>query len=37
MSKEKKYEGARDPFRMLLEEDLKQQTDAMMDKFSRIL
>jgi hypothetical protein len=37
MGEEKKDEEARDPIKLLLEEALKKQRNAMMDKFSRIL
>jgi hypothetical protein len=37
MGEEKKYEGARDPIKMFLEEALKKQRNAMMDNFSKIL
>jgi hypothetical protein len=37
MGEEKKYEGAGDPIKMLLEEALKKQRNAMMDNFSQIL
>jgi len=37
MVEEKKYEGVRDPFKILLEEALQQQRNAMMDKFGQIL
>lgn len=37
MSEEKKYEGARDPFKILLEEALEWQSNAIMDKFAQIL
>ena len=37
MGEEKKDEGAGDPIKMLLEEALEKQRNAMMDKFSRIL
>ena len=34
---EKKDEGAEDPIKMLLEEALEKQRNAMMDKFAQIL
>ena len=34
---EKKDEGAGDPIKILLEEALKKQTNAMMDNFAQIL
>ena len=37
MGEEKKYEGAEDPIKMLLEEALEKQRNAMMDNFSQIL
>ena len=37
MEKEKNDEGVGDPFKMLLEEALEQQWDAMMDNFAQIL
>lgn len=37
MVEENKDEGARDPFKMLLEEALEWQRDAMMDNFAQIL
>ena len=37
MTDEKKYEGARDPIKILLEEALEQQMNAMMDNFTHIL
>jgi hypothetical protein len=37
MGEEKKDEGARDPIKLLLEEALEKQMNAMMDNFSRIL
>jgi hypothetical protein len=37
MGEEKKDEEARDPIKLLLEEALEKQRNAMMDKFSRIL
>jgi hypothetical protein len=37
MGEEKKDEGARDPIKLLLEEALEKQRNAMMDNFSRIL
>ena len=37
MAEEKKYEGAGDPFKMLLEESLEWQRNTMMDNFSHIL
>jgi hypothetical protein len=37
MGEEKEDEGARDPIKLLLEEALEKQRNAMMDNFSRIL
>jgi hypothetical protein len=37
MGKEKKDEGVRDPIKMLLEEALEKQRNAMMDNFAQIL
>jgi hypothetical protein len=37
MGEEKKDEGARDPFKMFLEEALEKQRNAMMDNFAQIL
>ena len=37
MEEEKKYKGAGDPIKILLEEALEKQRNAMMDKFSQIL
>ena len=37
MADEKKYEVAGDPIKILLEEALKRQRNAMMDNFSQIL
>ena len=37
MGEEKKDEGAGDPIKILLEEALEKQRNAMMDKFSEIL
>jgi hypothetical protein len=37
MGEQKKYEGARDPIKLLLEEALEKQRNAMMDNFSQIL
>jgi hypothetical protein len=37
MGDEKKYEGARDPIKILLEEALEKQRNAMMDNFAQIL
>ena len=37
MAKEKKYEGAGDPIKILLEEALEKQRNAMMDYFAQIL
>ena len=37
MGDEKKDEGAEDPIKMLLEEDLEKQRKAMMDNFTHIL
>ena len=37
MVKEKKDEGAGDPFKILIEEALERQRNAMMDNFSQIL
>ena len=37
MVEEKKGEEAGDPIKILLEEDLEKQRNAMMDKFSHIL
>jgi hypothetical protein len=34
---EKKYDGTRDPFKMLLEEALMQQRNKMIDSFMQIL
>jgi len=34
MAKENKGEGAGDPFKMLLEESLERQKDALMDNFA---
>ena len=34
MVEEKKDDGARDPFKMFLEEALERQRDAMMDNFA---
>jgi hypothetical protein len=33
----KKYDGARDPFKLFLEEDLARQRNKMMDNFAQIL
>jgi hypothetical protein len=37
MGEEKKDEGAGDPIKMLLEEALEKQRNAMMDNFAHIL
>ena len=37
MGEEKKDEGAGDPIKLFLEEALKKQKNAMMDKFAQIL
>jgi hypothetical protein len=37
MEEEKKDDGTRDPFKMLLEESLMQQRNEMMDSFAQIL
>jgi hypothetical protein len=37
MGEEKKYEGAGDPIKMLLEEALEKQRNSMMDNFAQIL
>jgi hypothetical protein len=37
MLEEKKEDGIRDPFKMLLEESLMQQRNEMMDSFAQIL
>ena len=37
MADEKKYEGAGDPIKILLEEALERQRNAMMDSFTQIL
>ena len=37
MGEEKKEEGAEDPIKMLLEEALENQRNAMMDNFAQIL
>ena len=37
MGDEKKYEGAGDPIKILLEEVLEKQRNTMMDKFAQIL
>jgi hypothetical protein len=37
MGEENKYGGAGDPIKMLLEEALEKQTNAMMDNFAQIL
>ena len=37
MAEEKKYEGTKDPFKILFKEALEQKRNAMMDKFSQIL
>jgi len=37
MEEEMKDEGARDPFKILLEEALERQRNAMMDNFAQIL
>ena len=37
MGDKNKYEGVEDPIKMLLEEALKKQRDAMMDNFTQIL
>jgi hypothetical protein len=37
MEGENKYDGTRDPFKMLLEEALERQRNEMMDNFSQIL
>jgi hypothetical protein len=37
MAGEKKYDGTRDPFKMLIEEALTQQRNEMMDSFAQIL
>ena len=37
MANEKKYEGARDPIKILLEKSLEWQRNVMMDNFSQIL
>jgi hypothetical protein len=37
MGEEKKDEGERDPIKLLLEEALEKQRNAMMDNFSQIL
>ena len=37
MGEEKKYEGAGDPIKILLEEALEKQRNAMMDNLAQIL
>jgi hypothetical protein len=37
MAEEKRDEGSRDPFKLLLEEALTQQRNEMMDNFAEIL
>jgi hypothetical protein len=37
MAGEKKYDGTRDPFKLLIEESLTQQRNEMMDSFMQIL
>jgi hypothetical protein len=37
MGDEKKYDGAGDPFKMFLKEDLARQRNEMMDNFAQIL
>ena len=37
MAGEKKYDGTRDPFKLLIEESLTQQRNEMMDSFAQIL
>jgi hypothetical protein len=37
MAGEKKYDGTRDPFKLLIEETLTQQRNEMMDSFTQIL
>jgi hypothetical protein len=37
MGDKKKYEGARDPIKMLLEESLMRKRNKMMEKFMNIL
>ena len=37
MAEEKKYEGERDPIKILLKEALEKQRNVMMDNFSQIL
>ena len=37
MGDEKKYEGAGDPIKILLDEALEKQRNVMMDNFSQIL
>jgi hypothetical protein len=37
MGDEKKYDGAGDPFKLLLEESLARQMNEMMDNFAQIL
>jgi hypothetical protein len=37
MGEENKYEGARDPIKMLLDEALEKQRNAMMDNFAQII
>jgi hypothetical protein len=37
MEGEKKYDGTRDPFKLLIEESLMQQRNEMMDSFTQIL
>ena len=37
MVEEKKYEGVGDPIKILLEEALEKQRNAMMDNFAKIL
>jgi hypothetical protein len=36
MAGENKYDGMRDPFKLLIEEALKQQRNEMMDSFAQI-
>jgi hypothetical protein len=37
MARENKYDGTRDPFKLLTEESLMQQRNEMMDSFMQIL
>jgi hypothetical protein len=37
MAGENKYDGTRDPFKLLIEESLMQQRNEMMDSFTQIL